>query len=138
MVSSSLPINHNSLSHFDRIVNLWRQCFSTSSVQNKCTSLPRIIAAMSFSTSPHCQDCKQRVSAMICSLSSINDTTTKPTNNSKRCRSSKMELPGVPYRISHEEHPYSYALNIFDDIVDGAEDDDINDDNDTVKTKQRK
>ena len=49
-----------------------------------------------------------------------------------------MELSGVPYRISHEEHPYSYALNIFDDIVDGAEDDDINDDNDTVKTKQRK
>ena len=75
---------------------------------------------------------------MICSSSSINHTTTKPADNSKRYRSSKMELSGVPYRISHEEHPYSYALNIFDDIVDGAEDDDINDDNDTVKTKQRK
>ena len=49
-----------------------------------------------------------------------------------------MELPGVPYRISHEEHPYSYALNIFDDIVDGADDDDINDDNDTANDQAPK
>ena len=49
-----------------------------------------------------------------------------------------MELSGVPYRISHEEHPYSYALNIFDDMVDGAEDDDINDDNNTVNDQATK
>ena len=52
--------------------------------------------------------------------------------------SSRMESPDMPsYRISHEQHPYMYscaALNIFG-TIDDAQDDGIDDDNDSVNTQ---
>ena len=48
-----------------------------------------------------------------------------------------MESPDMPsYRISHEQHPYMYscALNIFG-TIDDAQDDGIDDDNDSVNTQ---